>query len=85
MATVNLSVPTATPAGMITGVGTASTALLLDVIVMEAPPAGAGPLNVTVSVTDAGAVSVAGLSVIDLTVGNVIGVIATGAEELELL
>jgi hypothetical protein len=59
--------------------------LLLVVSVIDDPPAGAGPLNVTVSVTEAGPVSVAGLSAIDLMVGSVTGTMATGAVAVELL
>ena len=79
------NVPTVPPAGIMTCAGTGNTLPLLVVSVINDPPAGAGPLNVTVRVTEAGPASVAGLSEIDLMVGSVTGVMVTDAVAVELL
>jgi hypothetical protein len=63
---VMLNVVLLPPAGTVTVDGTTAAASQLE-IATEAPPAGAGPLRVTVPVDDAPAVTVDGLSVSDVT------------------
>ena len=73
------------PAGIVSGEGTGSTALLLDVNVMAEPPVGAALLNVTVSVTDAGPDTLAEESTAETMVGSVEVPTVAEAAELELL
>jgi hypothetical protein len=65
--TVNVAL--VAPAGTVTLAGTLAALLLLDRRTC-APPAGAGPLSVTVPVEDVPPITLAGLSVSDETVGS---------------
>jgi hypothetical protein len=59
MFTVAVKFALVVPAATVTGVGTVTLPLLLD-MVTETPPAGAAPLNERVHAEDPGAVTVAG-------------------------
>lgn len=66
--------PLVSPAGISTGEGNISAPLLLLESVIEAPPGGAGPVKVTVSVVLPPPVTVSSLKLIDDNVGNTTGV-----------
>jgi hypothetical protein len=58
------------PAATTTLAGTLAAAVLLLESAMDAPPAGAGPLNVTVPVEEVPPVTLAGLRATDVRVGS---------------
>jgi hypothetical protein len=76
---VTVKVALVLPAATVTLEGTVATDVKLLESVTTAPPAGAGPLRVTVPVDGAGPLTVVGFRVIELSVGAVIVKVAVRA------
>jgi len=70
---VTVNVALLAPAATVTLAGTVAVDVLLLVRVTAAPPAGAGPLSVTVPIEEDPPLTVVGLSAIDESVGLIGG------------
>jgi hypothetical protein len=71
---VTLNVPLVDPAAIVNVAGTVATAVALLVRAIDIPPAGAGPLSVTVAVDDAPPSIVVGLRLTDERSGTTVSV-----------